>query len=140
MTWINLEKALSDAVIETFGEPMRLQGGTAPTSQPIALESPDAVGVYFITAEGEMLVHGTASGGGDGVIDVEFDGVLDRGYQPQPAAGERMARYEIRATIPEQESTALVGARLTARGVQYRVSRVQDNLDGTFVLDLGKQS
>ena len=101
MTWINLEKALSDAVIETFGEPMRLQHVD---------------------------------------LDVEFEGVLDRGYQPQPAAGERMARYEIRATIPEQESTALVGARLTARGVQYRVSRVQDNLDGTFVLDLGKQS
>jgi hypothetical protein len=101
MSWLNLEQALSDVVIETFGEPMRLQHVD---------------------------------------LDVEIEGILERGYQPQQAAGERMPRHEVRATIPEQESTALVGARLTARGVQYRVSRVQDNLDGTFVLDLGRQS
>jgi len=73
-------------------------------------------------------------------LDVELDGILERGYQQQQAVGQRMPRHEVRAVIPEQSTVELVGARLTARGVEYRVSRVQDNLDGTFTLDLGRQS
>ena len=85
------------------------------------------------------IEHGTA-------LSADITGIFDRQQQPQTIPAGSVPRRVWQAEIPaEIDGTTmvaeeLIGARLTARGVEYRIVRCTDNLDGTLLAELGRQS